>query len=188
MSGASSAKVGTASKIVAPQNEAEPLIPALRRETAALAPVAPVIDVRTLREQLGHSIATARLAAALTVLFGGLALLLAVVGLYSVLSYVVTQNTHEIGIPLALGAQARDVWRLVIGQGLWWASWGIGLGLAGAFALTRLTKSLLFGVTATDPLTFAAVPLLLLLVALVACWLPARRATRVDPLVALRAE
>jgi putative ABC transport system permease protein len=117
-----------------------------------------------------------------------LAVALAAGGLYSLIAYTVAQRTHEIGIRLALGAERRDILWLVLRQGLRLAAVGIALGLAGAVVATRALRSLLFGVSPTDPLTFVAIPLLLALVALLACWFPARRATKVDPLVALRVE
>jgi len=120
--------------------------------------------------------------------FAGLALVLASVGIYSVLSYAVRRRLREIGIRMALGAQARDVLRMILGYGAKLAAIGVGIGALSAFGLTRLMTSQLFGITATDPVTFATVALLLVLIALAACYLPARRATKVDPMVALRYE
>jgi putative ABC transport system permease protein len=120
--------------------------------------------------------------------FAGLALLLSSIGIYGVISYVVSQRTHEIGIRIALGAQQRDVLRLMLGEGMKMALLGVSIGIAVALGLTQLMVNILFGVSATDPLTFLGVATLLVVVALVACWIPARRATRVDPLVALRYE
>jgi putative ABC transport system permease protein len=121
-------------------------------------------------------------------MFAGLALLLAAVGIYGVMSYVVGQRTQEVGIRVALGAQPADIWRLIILRGAALAAIGIAVGLAGALALTRFLSSLLFGVRPADPVTFSAVAILLVIVALVACYFPARRAMRVDPMVALRYE
>jgi putative ABC transport system permease protein len=124
----------------------------------------------------------------LLALFGAIALVLAAVGLYGVLSYSVTARTREMGIRLAQGAQPHDLLALVVGQGMRLTVIGLFVGVAAAFALTRLIEQLLFGVSATDPSTFAGVPLLLAGVALAACWIPARRATRMDPVAALRHE
>jgi putative ABC transport system permease protein len=151
-------------------------------------PALPESRAKALSTTLAEQVAEPRLYALLLSLFAGIALLLAAVGIYSILAYSVAQRTQEFGIRLALGAQGRDVLKLVIRQGLKLALLGIGIGLAGALALTRLLKTLLFNVSATDPATFALIALLLLAVALVACWLPARRATQVDPLAALRVE
>jgi putative ABC transport system permease protein len=135
-----------------------------------------------------RSLARQRFAMVMLTLFAGFALVLAAVGIYSVMSYLVSQGTRDIGIRMALGAERSAVLRMIFGQGLVLTVGGVALGLAGAFALTRVMRTLLFEVSPSDPMTFAAVPLLLSIVALAASYIPARRATRIEPLVALRDE
>jgi putative ABC transport system permease protein len=147
-----------------------------------------IYQVQTIEQMIAASIGARRFAMSLLSLFAVLALALATIGIYGVMSYSVTQRIHEIGVRMALGAGARDVLRLVIRQGMRPAIWGVLIGLAGAFGLTRLMKSLLFGVSATDPLTFVVIALSLAAVAALACYIPARRATKVDPMIALRCE
>jgi putative ABC transport system permease protein len=143
---------------------------------------------QTLDEMLGTSLAPRRFNMMLLGIFAGVALVLAAVGLYGVMSYSVTWRTQEIGIRMALGAQRRDVLALVVRQGMIMTLLGVAVGLVAAFALSRVLRTLLYGISATDPVTFVAVPIMLSLVALIACLIPARRATRVDPIIALRAE
>jgi putative ABC transport system permease protein len=164
------------------------LAPAVRRELAAIDKDQPIHSFKPMDASVAEWMTPQRFSTLLLASFAALAALLAAVGIYGVMSYAVTQRTHEIGVRLALGAQARDVLRLVVGRGMLLTLAGVGLGLAGALALTRLLGSLLFGFGETDPLTFALVALLMILVALVACLVPARRATKVDPMVALRYE
>jgi putative ABC transport system permease protein len=172
------------------RTDAEPssLATAVRGAVAGVDRDLPVYRVTTMEKLVAESMAQRRFSMFLFGVFAALALLLAVVGLYGVMSYAVAQRTHEIGLRMALGAQARDVLRMVVGQGMLLVALGLGLGLLGALLLTQLMKSLLFGVSATDPLTYAGIALLLGAVALLASYLPARRATKVDPMVALRYE
>ncbi|MFI5209114.1 MAG: ABC transporter permease [Gemmatimonadales bacterium] len=160
----------------------------VRAAINALDPDLPVTNVRSMEQLIEASTGQRRFAMLLLGIFSGIALLLASVGLYGVMSYTVTQRASELGVRMALGAGARDVLRLVLNQGMRLAFFGVGIGLVAAFAVTRLLRSMLFGVSATDPLTYVGISLLLLAVTLVACWLPARRATRVDPVVVLRAD
>ncbi len=166
----------------------ESLAPAARSRILALDKDQPVADVRTMESWLAESVARTRFGTLLLAAFAGLALTLAAAGIYGVMSYSVAQRQSEIGVRMALGAKTRDVLRLVIGQGLALVLAGVALGLLGALALTRVIASLLYGVSATDPLTFGLIVLLLTLVSILACYIPARRATRVDPLIALRYE
>jgi putative ABC transport system permease protein len=168
--------------------EPTPLAPVVRSEIRALDKTVLVSGIATLESQLDQRVAERRLNTWLLALFSALALLLAAVGIYGLMQQSVALCTREIGTRMALGAEPRDVLRLVIGQGMSLALCGVGIGLLAAFGLTRVLTGLLFGVTATDPTTFIAVPLLLLLVALLACYLPARRAAKVDPMIALRQE
>jgi predicted permease len=166
----------------------ENLAPAIQRQVKAMNPDLPIINMQTMTEVISDSIWQPRLYAILFGVFAAVALALASVGLYGVMAYSVSERSREIGIRIALGAQRRDVLKLVVAQGLTLTLIGIGIGLAAALALTRLMRSLLFEVSVTDPLTFAGLAALLSVVALLACYLPARRATKVDPMVSLKCE
>jgi len=164
------------------------LIASARAQVKAVDPDQPIYNIRTMDEIRGESVAPQRLNLMLLSIFAGIALVLAIVGIYGVMSYAVTQRTHEIGIRMAIGAQPRDVFRMIMGQGMLLTVAGLVAGLLGAFGLTRLMATMLFGVKPTDPATFAGVALLLTLVALIACYIPGRRATKVDPVDSLRYE
>jgi predicted permease len=177
-----------ASLVVRTSGDPRALIPAVRREVVALDEHLPPHELQPLTENIALALWSARTGAAILSIFGMLGLALAAIGMYGVMSYAVARRTREIGVRMALGAQRRDVLRLVVGHGLALTLAGAGLGLAVAVAVTRLLANQLYRVSATDPVTFAGVTLGLICVALVACYLPARRATKVDPLKALRHE
>jgi putative ABC transport system permease protein len=176
------------SLVVRTQSDPASMAGAVKQQVWKIDPQLPLTKVETMDEVASGSFAARRFNMLLLVIFAGLALLLAAVGIYGVMSYAVTQRTQEIGIRMALGARAIDVLRLIIRNGMTLILIGVVIGLAGAFALTRLLATLLFGVGPTDKLTFATVSAVLIFVALLACYIPARRATKVDPLVALRYE
>jgi putative ABC transport system permease protein len=174
--------------VVRTENNPRGIINATRKQVTLLDRDLPAFDVRTLDQYVTQSVAQPRFSALLLSSFGILSLFLTAIGLYGVIGYTVAQRTHEIGIRMALGARKNDVFRMVIGQGLKLALLGLAIGITGALALTRFLSSLLYGVKPTDPLTFAVVSVILIAVALLACYIPARRAAKVDPMVALRHE
>jgi putative ABC transport system permease protein len=178
------------SLVLRTSSDPDSLAGAVRSEVQSIDREIPLYSVMTMEQLISNSPSTfmRRYPAYLIGIFAGVALVLALVGIYGVISYMVSQRTHEIAIRMALGAQQADVLKLIFKHGLMLAGAGVLLGLLGAFALTRLLSGLLFGVTATDPLTYLSVSALLMLVALCACYIPARKATRVDPMVALRYE
>ncbi|MGH9400691.1 MAG: FtsX-like permease family protein, partial [Terriglobia bacterium] len=171
-----------------PRAGSESLMNEVRRAVWSVDSDLPLADVQTLDDYEQASMARTSFTLTMLGLAGGMALLIGMVGLYGVISYSVSQRTHEIGIRMALGAQKGDVLRLVMGQGMILALIGVGIGIAGALGLTRFLSSLLYGVKPTDPATFVVVSLVLTGVALLACYIPARRAAKVDPMVALRHE
>jgi predicted permease len=174
--------------VVRTSTDPRSLTPAIREQVLAVDPNQPVYDVKTMDQRVAITLETRRFAVVLLGIFGVLALLLAAIGLYGVLAFAVSQRTREIGIHMALGAQGRDVLGMVIRQGMSMVLLGVALGVAGAYALTRTMQSLLFEVSTTDPVSFVTVSLLLAVVGFVACYIPARRATKIDPLMALRYE
>jgi putative ABC transport system permease protein len=161
---------------------------AVRREIHSLDPALPVASIRSMDDVLSAAQSRPRFLTLLLTLFSSVALVLAAVGLYGVISYSVARRTSEIGIRIAMGAQSSDVLKMVLGQGLRLGLCGVAAGAAGAFALTRLIRGMLFGINAFDPLTFAAMAVVLIAVTVLACYVPAQRATKVDPMVALRYE
>jgi putative ABC transport system permease protein len=164
------------------------LAAAVRNVVHRLDPNLPVASVRTMEAVVANATARPRMSSYLLAAFAALALFLAAIGLYGILSYVVVQRRGEIGVRVALGADRRAILRLFVGQGMRLTAAGVALGLVGALALTRLLRSLLYGVTTTDAVTFVAVPMLLVVVAVLASYLPANRATRLDPATTLRAQ
>jgi putative ABC transport system permease protein len=181
-------RVGSDQSHSADQSKLAALATSIRNQMRTIDPNEPVNQVITMDERLSNSVAGRRFQMLLLGIFAAVALVIATVGIYGVISYAVSQKTHEIGIRMALGAQTSELLKMVVWQGLRLALVGVGLGLASALALTRVMKTLLFNVSATDPVIFASIALLLVGVALIASYIPARRATKVDPLQALRRE
>jgi putative ABC transport system permease protein len=174
--------------VVRSETDAAALAGAVKGRVWQVDGLIPVTRAQTMVEVMGESVEARRFNMLLLGVFSAVAMLLAAVGIYGVMSYTVAQRTREIGVRIALGARSRDVIRMVVGRGMLLTSIGAAAGLALSLALTRLMSGMLFGVGANDPLTFAIVSLLLAGVALLACYIPARRAARVDPMVALRTE
>jgi len=179
---------GADTLVVRTKGEPGALTPTIRRIIASIDPDQPVSELRTMDEIVDLNVADRQQQMTLLGAFAALALILASIGLYGVLSYAVTQRSREIGLRMALGASASSVIRMIVGRGLALTGIGLAIGLVSAWAATRAMKNLLYGVAATDPLTFGSVAALLALIALIACYAPARRASRVDPIVVLREE
>jgi putative ABC transport system permease protein len=178
----------SATLVVRSQSNPAPLINAVREQFAQLDPTLPVSGILSMDEVVATSAAQPRLVMQFVAAFAGLALLLAAVGIYAVMAYSVSQRRQEMGIRMALGAQPRHILKLVVGHGMGLTLIGVSVGVVASFALTRLLATLLFGTRATDPIAFAAAPMLLAGTALLACYVPARKATRTDPVLALRYE
>jgi predicted permease len=178
--------VQTAALVVRTKGDPHRFVNSVRAQVAAIDRDQAVSNVKTMDEMIESSVGQRRLTLVLLGSFAGTAFLLAIIGIYGVVSYSVAQRTKEMGIRRALGAQRGDILRLILGQGLGLALGGVAIGVAGAFALTRVMTTLLFHVDATDPATFVSIPLVFVAVALVASYIPARRATRIEPLIALR--
>lgn len=183
-----SLRLGYANLVIRTTNNPASLAAAVRKEVTEIDPHQPVASIKTMEQWVSESVAEPRFRTLLLGLFSAVALLLSVVGIYGVLSYAVSQSTHDLGIRMALGARSADVLGMVIRQGMKLTLLGVAIGLGAAFALTRVMRDLLFGVQPTDAITFAAIALMLIIIALLACYIPARRAARVDPMVALRHE
>jgi putative ABC transport system permease protein len=164
------------------------LISSARNAVKEIDPDQPIYNPRTMGEIRAESVEGERLTLTLLSLFASIALVLAIVGIYGVMSYSVTQRTHEIGIRMAIGARPLDVFKMILGQGMKLALIGVGLGLVGAFIVTRFMATMLFGIEPTDATTFGAITAILIAVALLACYLPGRRATKVEPTISLRYE
>jgi len=179
---------GGGNLVVRTESDPKAMIETIRREVQAVDPKLPLYDLKTMSEHMSLALFPARIAASVLGGFGLLALILAAIGIYGVTSYMVAQRTREIGIRIALGAEPVGVAKLVLSSGLKLVVIGLGIGLAGAFLLTRFMSSILFAVSPTDPLTFGGIVAILLGVALLACFIPAIRATRVDPVVALKSD
>src|SRR5262249_30317038 len=182
------ANPGVKAFIVRTSGDPAQMIATLRREARVVDRNLDLLEVKTLEQRVGEYLFRERIVAKLASFFSLLALLLTCLGLYGVLAYAVGRRTPEIGVRMALGAQPRDVLKLVVGQGVWLTLSGVGIGLLAAFGVMRWLRGFLFEVSPTDPLTFAVIAFLLTVTALLACYLPARRATKVDPLLALRHE